>query len=142
MTACMLAGAAAAGGLPRVQLPSSIGINTTHITLANSALQITNAGDLKSQQNGAALADFDDWMVPKQPSVAGLYSVYFELGSGVLTSGTVNTWLPCDVSRTWNVVRSTFGITTVTATLYIAFGAAIQASCPVTLSAQRSGSEL
>ncbi len=52
---------------------------------------------------------------PVEVSEAGLFEVYVELLDGELTTGTLDTWLPLDTTRTWTVSRvgegSGFGVT-------------------------------
>lgn len=71
------------------------------------------------------------------------YDIYFEKTSGIISSGTVNTWLNLATSRSWSCSRSTVGTNAATATVYLrpAGGGTTLNTCSVYLEATKESNQ-
>lgn len=74
---------------------------------ASAGYRVLNNGTVETAAGTGNWGFYEQWVTPT--SAASNYEIYAGLISGVLTSGTVNTWLALSTTRTWVVERNPVG---------------------------------
>lgn len=128
-------------GGPRVSLSASYNVGDTSISPINASatFSLENDGDVTKTTGGGGTTDLGDWISPAAAAGAN-YECYATLNSGTLTSGTTGSWLALNLTRSWNLQRTTVGPSSVSLTIQIRNAASlvVLASTDVTITAEKS----